>query len=92
MNQPEVIDAATEAFLETAAADLRAQLGASATVHSLRVDQAGSDLELVATLNVAGELIEVRARGETLMQAYAELWQSTSMPVLVSAYRQVLNL
>lgn len=92
MSQAEVIDATTEAFLETAAADLRAQLGTSAVVDSLRVDKAGSYLELVAALGVAGELIEVRARGETLMQAYAELWKNTSMPVLMSAYRQVLNL
>jgi hypothetical protein len=91
MSHAGMIDAATAAFLETAAADLRAQLGASAVIDEVRLEQAGSDVEIAVTLAVADERVEVRARGATLVDAYADLWRRTALPVLESAYRQVLG-
>jgi hypothetical protein len=57
----------------------------------VRLQQAGSDVEIVVTLAVADERVEVTGRGATLVDAYAELWRSTGLPVLESAYRQVLG-
>jgi hypothetical protein len=80
-------DESTEAFLETAARDLRRQIGRSGVLESLRSMHGSSELELVATVCVGRETIDVTGRGQNLVEAYAALRHHAAEEILAAAFR-----
>lgn len=83
-------DAATEAFVATARADLQRQLARSGWVDGMTVDQETDGVVISAVVVVGAERLELHGRGETLVEAYGELIRTVPTPILNSAFRQLV--
>lgn len=86
----QLADAATEAFVATARADLQRQLARSGWVDEMTVDQDTDGVVISAVVVVAADRLEIRGRGETLVAAYGELIRTVPTPILNSAFRQLV--
>lgn len=84
------IDVANASFVEAVADDLQSQLGASATLVSVRLEQVGRDFAVLATVRVGDRTIELRGVGENIVTAYSDLRKAAPEAILVSAFEQVL--
>ena len=84
------MDVATEAFLEAAGIDLQRQLGVSARVEDLTIDD-GPPITVRAELSIGRERLVLIGKGATLVEAYAGLIHAAPTPVLASAFRQVVD-
>ena len=83
-------DAATEAFLETARADLQRQMGRHGRIDEMTID-VGTDATVIsAVVVVAAERLELQGRGETLVTAYSDLVQGMPAFTLASAFRRLI--
>lgn len=85
------IDDATSAFLDSAADDLQRQLGLTAAVDQLTVDQVPHGVTLVAALRIGDRSVAIRGSGANLVAAYADLRLAIPEPVLAAAFTQVLE-
>lgn len=79
-------DEATSGFLSAAADDLQRQMGQAGVVEEITAEDAPGGVALVARIRVMNRTIEVRARGESLIEAYAALRLAVAEPVLIAAY------
>jgi hypothetical protein len=89
---PPRTDAATEAFLESARADLQRQLASTAHVKDMAVEVQPDRTVVRAWIAVAEDVLVLVGSGESVLDAYRDLIHSASPSiVLASAYRQVLE-
>jgi hypothetical protein len=61
------------------------------TVEEVSLAEAPRGVWLTARLLIGGRLVEVSAYGESLVAAYAELHIRVGDPMLVAAYRELVN-
>jgi hypothetical protein len=86
------VDDATQQFLDAAAANLQRQLRLAGTVEDLALEDSRAEtVTLLARIRVGSETLELRCSGENLISAYAALTRVGPEPMLVSAYRQLLD-
>ena len=85
------IDDATSAFLQTAADDLRRQLGLAAAVDELTVEMARHGVVLVARLRVGDRNVAIKGSGPDLVAAYGDLRLAVPEPVLAAAFTEVME-
>ena len=85
-------DAATEAFLVAARADLQRHLASSARVKDMAVERQGERTLVRASIAVGSDVLVLIGSGDSVLDAYRDLIHSASPSVvLASAYRQVLE-
>ena len=87
------VSESTEALLEAFKDDLQRQLRRSAAVERVDVREAKRDhVTLVATVRVAAHQVELIGTGDTVVDAYANLFTGAQAElILASAYRQMLE-
>lgn len=79
-------------FLDAARADLQAQLGRTGRVEGMRLDDdLAGGATLVATVRVAGRLVEVTGTGGDLVAAYATLHRAAPERLLATAFQAILG-
>ena len=83
------VDDATAQFLETAAADLQAQMRLAGIVEGVSIAVADRTVSLVAQLRIATRTVEVSGSGQTLIDAYADLRRRVPEVSLVAAYLEL---
>jgi hypothetical protein len=69
----EPIDEATSRFLKTAQVDLQSRLGTIGTVEGLKVDDRSAGVSLVSRVRIGSRIVDYRATGKNLVEAYAAL-------------------
>jgi hypothetical protein len=81
---------AEERFAERLAEDLEQVLGAGIIVRDVEIDSDGAVLVRVACL-VDGQIRELEARGETMLEAYREVIGAAAELRLAAAWWQIVG-
>ena len=85
------VNESTEALLNAFGTDLQRQLGRTAIVERLLLQESPGMITLIATVRVGTRELEFAGHGENVLAAYAELGRGAPEPILESAFRQLLE-
>lgn len=85
------VNESTEALLNAFGTDLQRQLGRTAIVERLLLQESPGMITLIATVRVGTRELEFTGQGENVLAAYADLGRRAPEPILASAFRQLLE-
>ena len=88
---PMPIDEPTSQFLEAASIDLQRQLGVGGDVEKIWIGDSAEGVELRARIRVGAQVIHVYGQGDSIVEAYTELYHQVAVPTLVTAFRQLVE-